>query len=194
MMHSITLEVGAELRARGVPFAVVYGPERMGTTVTSAPRIVIERDRKAGDGVGPARSVHTNPHMRAVRAIGCVARIFGKSNAAGAGVQDHEAIADQLVDKVLVALDKVVRSNQTLWRPVSGKFLTAEDLAARGLTTWPGVVYELQFTVDRGVFDTDFAGEAAPETSLGGVDGVTVKSKTKVTVNGIGTPETACGG
>lgn len=193
MMHEITLAVGAELRARGVPFAVVYGPERMATTLTSPARIVIERDREAGDGIGPARSVHTNPHMRAVRAIGCVARIFGKRNSGGAGVQDHEAVADQLIDQLIVALDKVVRSNQTLWKPVSGKFLTAEDLAARGLTTWPGVVYELRFTVDRGVFDTDFAGDAAPEADVG-PGGVGIKSTTKVTVNGVGTPETACGG
>lgn len=193
MMHGIALEVAAELRARGVPFSVVYGPERMGTTVTSATRIVIERDRATGDGIGPARSVHTNPKMRGVRAIGCVARIFGKSNVAGAGGHGHEAVADQLVDALIVALDVVVRRNQTLWAPVSGKFLTAEDLSARGLTTWPGVVYELRFTVDRGVFDRDFAGEAAPEASVG-PGGVAIQSTTKVTVNGIGTPETACGG
>lgn len=193
MMHSITLEVAAQLRARGVPHAVVYGPERTGTTVTGPVRIVIERDRAAGDGIGPARSVHTNPKMRAVRAIGCVARVFAKSNVAGAGGHDHEAVADQLIDALVVALDVVVRSNQTLWSPVSGKFLTAEDLAARGLTTWPGVVYELRFTVDRGVFDLDFAGEAAPEADVG-PGGVGIKSTTKVTVNGVGTPETACGG
>lgn len=193
MMHEITLAVAEQLRARGVPFAVVFGPERQKTTLTSPVRIVIERDRQVGDGIGPARSVHTNPRMRAVRAIGCVARIFAKSNVAGAGEWDHAELADKLVDKLVVALDVVVRSNQTLWAPVRGKFLTAEELAARDLTTWPGVVYELQFTVDRGVFDSDFAGEAAPKASVG-PGGVAVQSTTKVKVNGVGDPETACGG
>lgn len=191
MIHEITVSVAAELKKRGVPYAVVYGPERQGTVLQSPTRIVIERDRQAGDGLGPARSVHTNARMHGVRAVGCVARIFAKANVAGAGVQNHEALADLLVDKVFVALDKVIRSNQTLWKTVSGKFLSGDELAARELTTWPGVVYELRFTVDRGVFDTDFAGEAAPQTNVGDV---AIASRTTVKVNGVGDPETACGG
>lgn len=191
MIHEITVSVAAELKSKGVPFGVVYGPERQVAGISSPTRIVIERDRQAGDGLGPARSVHTNARMRGVRAVGCVARVFAKSNAGGAGVQNHEALADKLVDKLVVALDKVIRANQTLWKPVSGKLLSAEELAARDLTTWPGVVYELRFTVDRGMFDTDFASEAAPEVEVGAV---TIASTTKVKVNGVGDPETACGG
>lgn len=192
MIKGIAIRVQDELKAKGVPFGLVYGPERQASTPSSPSRIVIERDRKAGDGFGPARSVHTNPRMRAVRAIGCVARIFAKSNKAGADVGDHEGVCDAVVDKVTIALDKVIRSDQTLWTIVSGKLLNQEELAARDLTTWPGVVYELAFTIDRGVFDTDYAGEAASEAEIG--DGVTVHSTTKVKVNGVGGPETACGG
>lgn len=193
MLHGIALRVDAALKKRGVPFPVVYGPERQDSTVASSSRIVIERDRKNRDVVGPARAVHTNPNMRSVRTVACVARVFAKSNRAGAGHQDHEGVCDVLVDLLDCALDEVIRSDQTLWQATGGKLLGADELAAQGLKTWPGVVYEYWFTIDRGACDRTFAGEAAPEASVGD-GGVVLQSTTKVKVNGVGDPETACGG
>lgn len=192
MLYGIAHRVEAALKARGIPFPVVYGPERTDTTTLGTrTRIVIERDREGGDSVGPARSVHTNPNMRAVRAVGAVARVFAKSERAGAGVQDHEGVADKLVDRLHVALDSIIRSDQTLWAVSSAKLLNANELEQRGLKTWPGVVYEIKFSVDRGVFDTDWTGEAAPEAELGADS---ISSTTTVKLNGVGGGETACGG
>ena len=101
-----------------------------------------------------------------LRNIACVARIFAKSNLPGAGVHEHERQADQAADKLTIALHRSVRLRNSEYFVTSIKLLSASDLKFEGLEAWPGVVYEIKFSVERGVFDTNWAGEKAPETVL----------------------------
>ena len=195
MIYEITREVEAELRAQACPVPVVYGPERQGAGVAiTTSRIVIERDRGRGDETKPGRARTLNPRMVAVRGIGAICRIYAQSTLTGAAVHDHERLADQVIDKVTVALHKIVSRRQTEWRISSAKLLTREELALRGLEVWPGVVYEIHFSVDRGVFDTTWTEEAADEIA---VDATLIRSTTEVSLANGPTPpttETACGG
>lgn len=193
MIYEITKELAAELESRGVPLPVVYGPEKNASTAINRSRIVLERDRQNGDqSLGP-RSQQKNPALANVRAMGCVLRVFAQSTLAGANVWDHERLADQAIDRIEIALRKVITKRRTAYRITSARLLSAQDLELLDLKTWPGVVYELRFQVDRGVLDTSWQGEALPTATIG-PGGVAIDGSTKVTVNGVGTPEASCGG
>jgi hypothetical protein len=175
VIYEITQELKAALEARGVPVPVEYGPEPKTSTAFSRTRIVVERDRQGGDSIPDHRSVHRNPRMHGVRAMGAVCRIYASSTVTGASVHDHERLADQLADKVQVALRQIVSTRRTLWRVLSAKLLSAAELGQLELETWHGVVYELRFQVDRGVLDTSWTddasvGAARPTGTLTGVD------------------------
>lgn len=159
MLREIQKELAAALRAKNVPIPVVFGPERAPSNLSE--RIVIERDRDGGDGLGPARSQRQNPKMRFVRMVGCVARIYAKSPVTGAQSYDHERRADAIVDRVLVCLDDVIRVRQTMWTLESGKLVATTDL--EGTETWPGALYELRFSVDRAVLDLTWPTTADPQ-------------------------------
>lgn len=165
MIYEITKEIATELIAKGYPFPVVYGPER-GSVAFTHPRIVIERDRQGSDPTKAPKARTPNPKMMFVRGIACVCRIFAKSNLPGAGVHDHERQADQAADKLTIALFRAIRLRFTECEIQPAKLMSASDLKFEGLESWPGVVYEIKFSVDRGVFDTNWVGEKAPETVL----------------------------
>jgi hypothetical protein len=63
-----------------------------------------------------------------------------------------------LADMCIVALTKIVRNASTTGRITRGGFVT--DASSDG---WAGVVYELRFTVARGVADKTFQGASATE-------------------------------
>jgi hypothetical protein len=194
VIKSIADDLRTELAAKGCPLRVIYGPEPRPVTSLVDSRIVLERDREGGDVIGPPRSQHKNPAIKGVRGMGCVLRIFAKSSLSGANLWDHESLADQTLDKVWVALEKLVKLRRTLWTITGAKLLNSTELEMRGLETWPGVVFELRFAVDRGVFDTTWVGDAKPEKAFGeGADAIQIASTTSVTVNGAGSPEVACG-
>jgi hypothetical protein len=183
MLYEISKELSSALSVVGCPLRVVYGPEPKTTGLTDS-RIVIERDRKAGDQFTGPRSQQRNPKLIDVRAIGCVLRVYAQSTLAGASVYDHERIADQAIDQIDVAMRTIINTRKTMWRVTSAKLLSADELQLQGLTVWPGVVYEMKFQVDRGVLRTTWAGEAADEATMGGEGGVSLGSSMTVKIAG----------
>lgn len=183
MLYEIHKEIGAELAAKGVPFPVVYGPERGAQRAVST-RIVIERDRQAGDTFGPPKKATKNPPMVGIRSVGCVCRILAASTLSGPGVHDHERVADQIVDKLTIALHKVIRRRNTLYAIQAAGLMSADELQLNGLEQWAGVVYQIKFTVDRGVFDTTFAEEKALEMTIGGTGGASIGTTGNVHLEG----------
>lgn len=182
MIYEISREVAAELVTRGCPLPVVYGPERVNAGALTRSRIVFERDRQGGDAVKapPSRvqrtaTVNSTPTRAPIvlaRALGVIVRVWASSTVAGAAVQDHEAEAEAAADQVLVALRKAIAVRHTLWGVTSARYLDAASLAAAGirvdgLESWPGVVYELRLTIDRGVFDSVWSGAGAETVTLG---------------------------
>lgn len=192
MIYEISREVQADAKKRGFPFRVEYGPERNPTTAIVDPRVVFERD---DDTPGPARKASTNPRMTGTRAMGVTLRIFAKSNAVGARRIDHERQAESMLDMMVTALRKVIAVRKTLWRKTGAwKFLSADELRLIGQESWEGVVYEAHFSVDRGEFETTWAGDSAEKATIGGEDGVEIVNTTKVSGDESGPIETACGG
>jgi len=183
MLHAISLELAPALKARGVPFPVVYGPERLDVMSVGKTRIVLERDRGGGDSVGAGRARTRNPRLILTRGIGFVLRVFAQSTESGAGVWNHERLADSIVDKVLVCLTGIIEERRTLWRIASSGLVPAIELSQVGLERWPGVVYQITGSIDRGVADTSWSDAAAPEITLG-EGGVPLSSSVRVRTDG----------
>lgn len=187
MIYKLSKDLAARLASRGCPLPVIYGPEPKKSTVINRPRIVLQRTT---DDNNPRRSQFKNPKQSGVRACGVVLHIFAQSNLAGAGRHDHERMAEQAADMCTVGIRQIVSSYKTLlaWGPAH--FLTDSEADLAGIEQWHGVIYELRFTVDRGIEDRTWQGEAAAEAELG-TDIVFDKS-TEVT-DGSGPVESSCG-
>ena len=161
MLYDAMQIVETELESRGCPMPIIYGPERSQDVSLVRSRIVFERPRESGDEVSPPRQMQKNPPRRAERGLACVCRVFAHSTLDGARVQDHEALADQTIDLVVVALQIAAARLSTTMRIGAGGFV---DYDVETMTA-PGVVYELEFTIQRGVFDRTWADEARAENA-----------------------------
>lgn len=182
MLYEISREIEAELQARGCGYPVVYGPERVPTSLVNC-RIVVQRDRGTNENVSAPKFRAPNPRMIAVRATAGKCRIFAKSSLPGANAWDHEREADHVADAFTVALHVAVRKRNTEYRISGGKLLTAQELEYLSISAWPGAVYDLDFEVDRAVNDATWAGEKRPEVQVGGQDGVVITTGATVSGN-----------
>lgn len=165
MFYDLSRYVATELVTRGCPLRVVYGPERMRDVGLTDPRIVFERARRGSEPVLPPRSSKNNPPRRADREIAGVVRVFGHSTVDGARTQDHEALADQAVDLVIVALQIAAAKMITTVSIGAGGYVPVSDLDLE-LEAWPGVVYELPITIRRAVYDRTWAGASKATTDV----------------------------
>lgn len=178
MTHEVFVLMRAALKAKGVPFEITYGPQPVPDKVGGT-RIEMFRDYQAGDTLAPARAVHRNPRMVRSRLVSAVVRIFARATVKGAQRHDHERLADQLADMVIVALHDISREQRT---PMQ---ITRAGLVSDDTTDgWAGVAYELRVTLERGVFDRTFQGDAAAEADLTATSGVT-----DVDIDGPGAPD-----
>lgn len=186
MLLAISYQLREALKARGVPYPLAYGPERPGQTVLASPHVVLERDRQNGDVIAAPVAHRRNPRLDHVRWIGSILRVFAKSTISAAGSGDHERETDRIVDQAMISLRGIVSARRSLMQIRSSKLLTAEEAEAAGLETWPGEIYEVRFTVARGVADLGWAeaetaaGAAgtnpADETTFGGAHGTSVST------------------
>lgn len=184
MIHAIGVGLRTKFAARGVPFDVVDGPEpRPSAGTFGRERIVIERD--TSDGFIPGRGTKQNPARAAwFREVGCILRIFVRSPRAGAMSFEHYERAEHVLDHAIVALDEVVRGDrQEMLTLTGGGFVELADMAPSERVG--GVVYELRFVVERGVYAETWAGEARPEAVIGGAEGVAITTNPRrVSVDG----------
>jgi hypothetical protein len=205
MIYAISRELAAALKKQGVPFPVVFGPEP-NVAGAAVERVVIEQpvDEKR-DAIEAPRAAHPNPRMPLVRQQAVRVRIFARSPVAGAAWHDHAERAEDVLDHVLGELDTIVRGRRNVIAYGSGGFVAPVD--AKGSSVWGGAVYEIDLTIDRGVFRRTWTGAARPTVALGAGGAGGIKSTTKVSMahgagastdaNGDGIPddaETSCGG
>lgn len=183
MIHDVGVALQAKLRERGCPVIVVDGPERAKTATFARERIVIE---ETADSFGPPLVTRGNPPRRFEAREGAKLTIYAQSPAAGALLFEHKERAKQIRNMALVALDDVIRGTfKSQWSQTGGAFVPPDDL--KDSEQPPGAVYELTFSIARGVFEVTWTGDKAPEGTL-----EHVTSTTEVSING--TTEVSCGG
>lgn len=181
MLYELGRELDAYLQDRGVPFRVVHGPgdgatEARPITGFARGRVVLERNRQGGDTFGGPRSVvQRGVGASEIKAAGsqtfsAIARVIVASTVLGAQQHEHEELADTVVRHVVLGLRDVLSRRKHAPNPPSrGHFLSAQELQMAGLEQWPGVVYELEFSIERGLFDSSWEGVGQP---LGSIDHV----------------------
>lgn len=176
MIYEIAREVATAMASRGFPFRVEYGPPRVAGIASpgAGGRIIIMRDRETPDAFeasrGLTRGGGSGTWPTGNRLQACVARVEMRSTAAGAGIHDHERLCESAVDMLWTALADALRGRNNELRIAGGRYLDQAALQALGLEQWPGVVYELRFSVSRGVEARTFEGDAPMETATIGTE------------------------
>lgn len=178
MIYAMAQDVAATLAARGFPLSVHYGPERVtpSNIASHSGRVVIARDRTRGDDVRATIGARgSEPRGPRVRALGCEATVYGRSPLAGARVNEHEAVCDQTVDALIVALCDWATAARAFVEFGAGRFLRDDEV--NGAERNAGAVYRLEFSIGRGVTARAYDGALRSTATL---DGVTTAARAKV--------------
>lgn len=163
MIHEIGVELGVQLAAVNCPLKVLDGPENTKTVTYARERIVIEHD-PTGDKFSNNKSQQKNPKIRVIRNIGVKITIYAQEASGGAMDWEHRRRAEHVLDLVLVALEKVLVARHNGWTLSGGRFIDPNDLATSEVQG--GSVYELTFSVERGVYVQTWTGNARPEMTI----------------------------
>lgn len=199
MIYDLSRYVHAHFGARKIPARVLFGWERF-TRTGFETVVVVERSSDASDTVAPPRT-GSRPSLdyAAVRSLACTAWVLAKSTLEGARLSEHQRMAELVVDGLIVGVQRyAVEAKLVAATFTGGKYV--RDLPAHAsIEQWPGVVYRLDFTLPRGVYDRMFGGESPrPQGEIGGVANVTHVRRAKApVVDDDGEPippETGCGG
>jgi hypothetical protein len=167
MLYEIAKELREELRARSVPFPVVYGPERTASTSITQNRIVVEFDPEGSERYTATRATRDNPKVRGIVEEPMRATIYAQSTLPGAAVQDHQRLAFKVRDQYVIALEKVLRTRKVVWdgTQLAGRFMPPE---AMGIPeTWHGVALAVFYPVPRAIEERSWEGEALEEATFG---------------------------
>jgi hypothetical protein len=175
--------VAAKLEERNCPIPVILDVPERGKRINFLPeRIVIEHDDN-DDAYGPVLSHHKNAKHAMTRNVAARARIYARSPKSSALPLEHKERCETILDMVLVALREcIVEQKKSPWLPKSGGFFIPEDL--EGGDRLAGAAYELKFNIERGVPVLDWAGDAQPEATVGGVDGVAIVNTVRASLDG----------
>lgn len=180
MIYEMGRSLEALMRARNFPVAVVYGPDGLDRIVGANTHVlVVERDREAGDTVGPARGAQRNARRLFTFAIGVRVTVFARSQIPGAHLGDHERECERIVRGLLASLHRWAASE----RAAPLEFGPCGMVEIEGYEKLPGCKYALQFRVPTGLEDLAYTHEAAgtagspsPTTNATGVDNTTALS------------------
>jgi hypothetical protein len=200
MIQKIREELAAYLASKSVPVTVelnepVGGSKMQSTFGRSRITLDHETDRK-GDAFLPSRSQRLANQHRYTRSQAWILRIYAQSGRAGALRFEHERLANDILDFVLVGLDEIAAKRSNRWTPNGGSFVTIADLAESERPG--GAVYELSLSFDRGV--SEAVTWPAPDEPTATLIAGQLTSKTNVTSANADpdlpapTPEVSCGG
>lgn len=181
LCYEVARELGAKLKAGKYPFRVLYAPERTDRANTADPVILVRRDRDNGEDIRPPIGQQKNGRRVLDRYQGIEIKVYARSSLSGAMPQDHEELADYLVDAVLVALAEITTEEKmTAPEYTEARFMYPEEVVTeKGEPEhWPGVVFLLRLKIGRGVIKRDYLKQVRPVAAPTGV-GTTVEVRLK---------------
>lgn len=195
MLYEFCKEIRTLLAAQKYPVKVVFGPERVTRDKYNHGHVIVVEHDESGDLLFAPRGAQGNPPKVADRAIGTVATVYARSVLPNAHRGDHERECEKIVDAFTAAAAKwssaarVPRIYPTRMGyakpkpPPTGAAVTPE--------VWPGVAYEIHFTLPRGVYDRTYVGEqnAGAARPTGAATGVA--NRTDASAPGVD-PATGC--
>lgn len=173
MIDYIVKNAGEELAARGFPVEVVYGyPYPRSAGYPGHMLIQIDRDRQQGDtpptasraqgGGGPTKD------SRGMRESGAVARLYARSEVAGATQADHDRVMDLLVDAFFVFLQEWgTKARAGTLTVTSSRYVErSEAQLTEDSGEWPAAWYEIRFRVPRDLRDHNYDREGKPTGAI----------------------------
>ncbi len=166
--------LGAHLRSRKCPFKVRYAPERTDRG-NYDPAILVMRDRETSEKIETAHGTQKNGRKMRTRRIPVKIKVFAKSSLDGARLEEHEELADYLVDMLVTALETWSTSERGGGIEYGEMaFMTADEVADETRSEdkaegWPGVVFVMRFTIGRGVVERDYLKQVRPTAALTGI-------------------------
>jgi len=168
MFYAIAKELETVLKAKHVPFPVFheFGEEPAVSTYAARERIVlIEPVDDKGDSYAHSIGTHKNPRVPSRCIDAAKIRIYARDNRQGAAGHHHIERARLVRAHVIMALEDIVRArpNVIAWGPMGA--VSLKD--ASGSSQWSGVVYEIEFTVDRANEARSWEGTAPATIEIG---------------------------
>lgn len=161
MIYQMTKDLAVRLHARSWPVAFYYADSAIPPTKNGSLVVRVYRDRESGDGVTYAEGLQRVPRKLVERRLGVVADVYVSASAAGARVQDHEHICDDLIDALVCEIDMWGVSSRAGHIEFSeSRYLTREEMDAIACGKGYGVAYRLRYHVPRGVTVRDYDGPA----------------------------------
>lgn len=168
MIYELARDVEEIMRGLSYPVRVEYGPDRLARS-SYEHRIVMQRDRRAADTVGPAHVTRSNPRRVRTRALSAEAFVFVQSALPNARINEHETECERIVDGLIAALVEWGTSTGAGDIQITeARYQTAEERDVGTEEAFPGVSYVLRFKVPRGVFRLKYTGEGKPTGTIGG--------------------------
>lgn len=167
------------LKEQRVPFYQLRdGPEQTTNLPTAEPHIVLQRDDNSGDAfIRPPGTSAVNPSAFRVLQIGLECLVFARGAVAGSSTLDHEDAGDAVVHQIMRALYHTLTRRR--WEVRRAGYLSKAQVAELGYGGWPGRIYQLLFTINVALEDTDYQGAALEEFVMG-PDGVPFEIETEV--------------
>jgi len=160
MFAQMARDVETILRDREYPIRVLYGPQRFDVEGPQM-QVRVERDRTTPDEYGAAPGPRSNDSRPiAQRSVSLVWSLYTRSSVVGATAREEEALIDQLVDALYVALYEWGKSARTLVSVGNARMMTAEERGVEAISTGEG--YTMQVVIPRGIMSLNYRGEGRP--------------------------------
>lgn len=198
MIFHVAKELTAILKSRGCPYAVEVDDAPVTQTTFARSRIFLRHTKGEGaDRFGAPRSQRPRDKHRFTRTQGWTCEIVMKSPKGSAQNFEHEILAEEVLDQLIIAFDDVASRRKNAWAPIAGGFDDFPDF--EGSERPGGVRYVLLLTFDRAVIERDFDGGLEPTATLP-AGGLTSTTKVSLSSDSTDTSQpppgaaTGCGG
>jgi hypothetical protein len=147
-LDAVVRQLDAALAAKGSPYRVTYGPERL-TGGFGVTRIVID-DAGPGADTGTPITSQNSQHNLGQFDCGFTVTVFARSPKSGARVADHRTLARRLYAFAFGELQTIARTFSAGISPSwSGGFIVPEDMV--GAEVLSGAAYQATLSIPDGI-------------------------------------------
>lgn len=159
MIKPLSIAVGKDLKTRGYPYEVTYGPERTQRTGPAKQGIVFARMRGVPEPVvAPKGAKDINPEAYYNRKMAGEFTVYARCQRAGATTEEHEDECDRVVDAAISAMRRILVERRLPLDVAQVRLIPAHEFNDN--ETWTGCAAEVTFFVQVLVRDVTYTDRA----------------------------------
>lgn len=175
MIKPLSIAVGKDLKLRGFPYDVTYGPERTQRTGPAKQGIVFARLRGVPEPVlAPKGANGINPEAPYNHKMAGEFTVYARSQRPGATTEEHEDECDRVSDGVISAMRRILVERKLPLDVTQIRLLAAHEFNDN--ETWSGCAAEVSFFVTVLVRDVTYTDRARGEGTVQHVNKPLIKS------------------